>query len=686
MSTTRPLRAVSNDISARPLEWNPPRQAISRVPYLPGLDGMRALAVVAVMVYHTNNGWLPGGFIGVEVFFVISGYLITLLLIGEHEKSGRIDLKQFWLRRARRLLPALFFMMTLLMIYTAIFKRDTLGLLRGDVVAGLGYITNWYQIWVGAGYTAAADFAPLRHLWSLAVEEQFYLVWPLVMVGLISLGRRRLPDISRWLLLAALLIAVVMGVLYPTSVIGTPETHPGAYWEVGGRAVSKMDTLYLSTITRSTGLLIGAAFAMLWRPVAVMRGPLRNKGRELDLIALVGLAALGGLAYVLHVIKDDGHADPFLFRGGFVAVGLATVMVMAAVTHKGAAAGPILGNPVLNWIGTRSYGLYLFHWPIYQIIRETAGAKLTVAEFAGAMAATAVITEFSYRYIEMPIRKQQLGRWWERVQETSDPKPKQLIVGGAVAIASIFGFAAVSMATAPLKQNDVRDRLDEQADAVTDLGDLTGTTTVSQPAPTSTAPSAPTSSVAGVSPALTTVPAPTTVATTVPVGSARFLAIGDSVMLGAASPLKAMGFTVSAHESIQFSEVVPQVVNLIESGVTPDLVVVALGTNGTIDDDDASEMFGALSAVPHVIVLTVHVDRSWVPGNNELIQTLPGQFPNVTVLNWDALASGCVDWAKAQGLSGNCFGSDGFHLSADGADYYVELIRYTAVEQGVALG
>jgi peptidoglycan/LPS O-acetylase OafA/YrhL len=685
MSTTRPLRAVSNDISARPLEWNPPRQAISRVPYLPGLDGMRALAVVAVMVYHTNNGWLPGGFIGVEVFFVISGYLITLLLIGEHEKHGRIDLKQFWFRRARRLLPALFFMMTLLMVYTAIFKRDTLGLLRGDVIAGLGYITNWYQIWVGAGYTASADFAPLRHLWSLAVEEQFYLVWPLVMVALISLGRRRLPNISRWLLLAALLIALVMAVLYPTSVIGTPETHPNAYWDVGGRSVSKMDALYLSTITRSTGLLIGAAFAMLWRPVAVMRGPLRNKGRQLDLIALAGLAALGALAYYLHVIKDDGHADAFLFRGGFLAVGVATVMVMAAVTHKGAIAGPLLGNPVLNWIGTRSYGLYLFHWPIYQIIRETAGSKLTVTEFAGAMVVTAVITEFSYRFIEMPIRKQQLGRWWERIQETSDPKPRQLIVGSAVAIASIFGFAAVSMATAPLRQNDVRQALDENQDAVTDLGDLTATTTVPQAG--TTLPPAPTTTLAGSPAAVaTTAPAPTTVATTLPPANTRLIAIGDSVMLGAASPLKAMGFTVSAHESIQFSEVVPQVVNLMESGITPDLVVVALGTNGTIDDDDAAEMFGALSSVPHVIVLTLHVDRSWVPGNNELIQTLPGQFPNVTVLNWDALASGCVDWAKAQGMSGNCFGSDGFHLSADGADYYVELIRYTAVEQGVTVG
>ena len=197
--------------ATRPLEWSPPRTAISRLPYLPGLDGMRALAVAAVMVYHANNSWLPGGFLGVEVFFVISGYLITLLLIGEHERTGRINLRQFWYRRARRLLPALFLLLIGVTIYTALFRRDALGQLRGDVLAALTYTSNWYQIWVGQGYTSSGDFAPLRHLWSLAVEEQFYLVWPLVMVGLIRLGRRRLPAMSRWLFLAAVVVTVVDG-------------------------------------------------------------------------------------------------------------------------------------------------------------------------------------------------------------------------------------------------------------------------------------------------------------------------------------------------------------------------------------------------------------------------------------------------------------------------------------------
>ena len=292
-------------ISARPLEWNPPKAAVvSRVPYLPGLDGMRALAVVAVMVYHANNAWLPGGFIGVEVFFVISGYLITLLLIGEHERTGRIGLREFWTRRARRLLPALFAMMAALVTYAALFDRDELGqhprrrhrrrccTCRTGTRSGSARDTRRRLNWV-----------PLRHLWSLAVEEQFYLFWPLIIVGLISLGRGRLPQVAVWLVGVALLIALVTALLFYPGHVGLPEFTPDAYWTVAGRSICKNDALYLSTITRATGLLLGAAFAMVWRPVAVIRGPLRDKGRQLDLLGPWSRSACSAvLALSLHVV------------------------------------------------------------------------------------------------------------------------------------------------------------------------------------------------------------------------------------------------------------------------------------------------------------------------------------------------------------------------------------------------
>ena len=660
---------VATELSARPLEWNPPRQAISQVPYLPGLDGMRALAVAAVIVYHTNNGWLPGGFIGVEVFFVISGYLITLLLIGEHEKTGRINLKQFWLRRARRLLPALFLMMTLLMIYSAIFERDTLGKLRGDVIAGVAYITNWYQIWIGAGYTALLDFAPLRHLWSLAVEEQFYLFWPLIMLALMRLGRRRLPEISRWLVLAALLIAVVTGLLYHPGQIGTPDVAPEAYWSMGGHPVSKMDTLYLATVTRATGLLLGAALAMIWRPVAVMRGPMRNKGPLLDLFAVIGLGALGALAWFLHV-QVDGRADPWLFRGGFLATDFATLLVIVAVTHRGAKMGMFLGAQPLNWIGTRSYGLYLYHWPIFQIIRGNAGARLTVPEFVLAMVLTCIITELSYRYVEMPIRRRQLGKWWDRVRDVREPKQRQVIAAGAVGCVAVFGFAAVSMATAPLRQNEVAETLEDAEGDVTDIEAALQSTTVA-PAPTSTAIAPTSTAQVAQGGATQTTATPTTVAATAATTTTtptigRFLAIGDSVMLGAASPLKAAGFTVDAAESRQFGDYLDTLRSINASGQIPEVVIVHLGTNGNIDEDDAHDFFELLVDVPKVIVLTNWVDRAWTESNNELILSLPAEFDNVSVGYWSDMAPNCT---------GNCYAaSDGFHLSADGADYYTALI------------
>ena len=203
---------------------------ISKVPYLPGLDGMRAFAVVAVMLYHANSSWLKGGFIGVEVFFVISGYLITLLLISEHEKLGLVDMKSFWIRRFRRLLPALFVMMTLLSVWTALFEREALGQLRGDILAGIFYISNWYQIFIGAGYSASNDFAPLRHLWSLAVEEQFYLVWPIVMVALLRKGSRKIAELAVYLFGAALVITIVVALLY----------YPGPYQREPGKFAERL--------------------------------------------------------------------------------------------------------------------------------------------------------------------------------------------------------------------------------------------------------------------------------------------------------------------------------------------------------------------------------------------------------------------------------------------------------------
>ncbi len=731
MTTLAPPRDVagSDDSSVD-------RAQISRVPYLPGLDGMRALAVVAVMVYHANSDWLPGGFLGVEMFFVISGYLITLLLISERERTYRISLRHFWLRRARRLLPALYVMMALVVTWTALFKSDALGALRGDVFAGLFYVSNWYQIFTGLGYTAAGDFAPLRHLWSLAVEEQFYLFWPIVMIVLLGRsGTRRVADVSRWLFLGAIAITVLVAVLYYPGPIADPTVTPDAYWWIGDRPISKIDTLYLSTLTRLGGLMLGSAFAMVWRPLAVVRGPLRSKGHLFDAVALAALVFLGWLCWTMYLATPSG-ADPFLFRGGMFLVGVATIAVLAAVTHRGASANRILGNTLLLWIGTRSYGLYLYHWPIYQMIRGVAGNKLSVPQFVLALAITAAVTEVSFRLVERPIRAGHFSRWWRRMRSRPERGPR-FVLAGATAMVSVGALVMVTVLwAAPLRQNEIAAALDEGEQFTTDLlavdevptvtvgdaeddavddgdtvatipgddaaGTSGATTTVATVAsvPDDVAAALPEADVGRGSPsdsgsgapvtstAPTTVPETTVPPTTVPppvtipgivanvdaitsvdvppnTGGFPLVAVGDSVMLGAAEELQARGFQVDAVQSRQMKSFVPTMQSLRDNGIFGSVVVVHLGTNGGFSQETLDSMLATVADVPVVLLLTGKADRGWIAENNDRLRAVPATHPNVTIVDWEVLSASCPD---------RCFYDDGIHLTQSGQNFYADLI------------
>ena len=412
-----------------------------------------------MLIYHANSEWLAGGFLGVEVFFVISGYLITLLLMAERERTGTVRLGAFWMRRARRLLPALFVMLFLLLTYTWIFKADTLGKLRGDMLGGLLYVSNWYQIWVGQGYSASGDFAPLRHLWSLGVEEQFYLVWPIVMLLLLRRnGTRNLALTARWLVLAALVVTVVMAVLYHPGRIGECSINPEAYWTVGERCISKADALYLSTITRSSGLLLGAAFAMIWRPVAIMRGPLRSANRLLDLVAVVGLLLLGLFAWKLHFVTPAG-ADPWLFRGGFLwhrhrhADGdrrghppahhdQSSARQPAAALDRHALVRAV---PLLTGRSTRSSA----RWP-----GNAAHAAAVRGRDGGRPRSS---PSCRTRYVETPIRRREVGRWWDSLRRRRDPVPRQIWSPCTVVVSMVLlAFGVLRLGLAELEAE--RDR------------------------------------------------------------------------------------------------------------------------------------------------------------------------------------------------------------------------------------
>jgi len=643
---------------------------ISRVPYLPGLDGLRAIAVVAVLVYHANHNWLSGGFLGVEVFFVISGYLITLLLLSEKERTGKVRLGQFWMRRARRLLPALFTMMGLLAVYMALFKPRPMGATRGDLLGGTFYISNWFQIWVGQGYTAAESFAPLRHLWSLAVEEQFYLLWPIIAVLLLRKRVDKLPKVALWLFAASVAIAALTAALYIGGTVSkgtacTPQDSHG-FIKVLGRCVNVNETLYLSTITRAGGLMMGSAFALVWRPVAIMRGPLRKRGHRIDVLALLGLAGLALMMNKFYLRGETTDAyDPWLFRGGFFLVGLCTVAIIAAATHRRAWIGRLLGIRPLHWVGTRSYGLYLYHWPIFQILR-TPGQVLSVREFGIALLIALPITELSYRFVELPIRQGRLGEWMRgerrpRTKAALARRRRAFVLGSAFAL--LTGFATVSIATASVKcegSNACSFEEGQQAIANGTVTTIAAPTTEAAPTTVQTAPGQ------------TTLPATTATPTTLgPIDLLPAVAIGESVMLGAAPQLNAGGIQVNAAVSRQGGNLADVVGMMRAAGQLGRVVIIQTGTNGSVSDTTLDRIMSYLppDETPLVVFLTVHANRAWIADNNTRIKQLPDRFPNVKVVDWDAMS------AQVAGE----LASDGYHLRTPHAKQFYANMIFTAI-------
>ncbi|MFK8023983.1 MAG: acyltransferase family protein [Ilumatobacter sp.] len=362
--------------------------------YHPGIDGLRAVSVIAVLFYHAGFGWMRGGFLGVEVFFVISGFLITTLLIEEHERNGRVSLREFWTRRAKRLLPALFLMMLATATWFTMFGTDAeRSSLRRELPWSVFYANNWGQI-VGETPYFGGVTDPLRHLWSLAIEEQWYVVWPLVFVALATFTgtdpvRRRIAA-----------LVVLLGAFASIAHMFTVAGGDGALISSGidmFDGADRVNFLYLSTTTRVGGLLLGAATAFVWRPWT------ENKPRSLagkvgiDTLTVISVAVLGALFTLAQLDLLD------VYRWVIPLTSLVSVALAVAATHPTPGfATRLLSLPLLVAIGRRSYGLYLWSWPISVIVGATSGS---VARFVIAMILSVVVTELSYRFVETRARR-----------------------------------------------------------------------------------------------------------------------------------------------------------------------------------------------------------------------------------------------------------------------------------------
>ncbi|MGO9029811.1 MAG: acyltransferase family protein [Acidimicrobiales bacterium] len=377
-----------------------PEPSIGRIP---ALDGVRAIGIVLVLFFHGGFGWAGGGFFGVDVFFVLSGFLITGLLVSEFRQNAHIGLKRFWGHRVRRLVPALLAMMAGVAVYAVFFAPpDTLGQLRGDAVATLLYGNNWHQIASGQGYFAALDTPrPLLHTWSLSIEEQFYLVWPLVVLAVLHVTRS----------LRVLLTITVIG-----AVASAVEM---AYLYGDGSGQSRV---YYGTDTRAQALLIGAALAVLLAPPLARRS---RGGRELPSTSLVrsfrfgavargSLVAVGGagLAVVVWMSVTDNATTSWIYRGGFALLALATAAVIACVALVPASpwARALSVRPVRS-IGAISYGLYLWHWPIFVFLDNARTGLVGWPLFGLRVGVSVAVAAASLRFLEMPIRRGALRGW-----------------------------------------------------------------------------------------------------------------------------------------------------------------------------------------------------------------------------------------------------------------------------------
>jgi len=371
-------------IDTRPAETPArPAEAPARLAHQPSLDGVRALAVAAVILFHAGNVYATGGFVGVDIFLVLSGFLITTLLLRELHANGRVAFKEFWLRRARRLLPALILVLLAVAIFGAfVASDDEVPGLRGDLLGSLFYVQNWRLVLSGQSYFAAfGSPSPLRHMWSLAIEEQWYLVWPLVLSIIVTVTRRNYH----------LVIATILGLATASALLMAALYHPGG----------DASRAYYGTDTRAQALLVGAALAVGF---LLRAGPRTRVARVV--IQVLGIA---GGAFLTWVVVEQSERWTTLYRGGFTLVALAAAALIAAAMQPGPVRA-VLSIPPLPAIGLISYGLYLWHWPIFVMLSPGRTGLSGHGLLALRLAVTVVVAIASFVLVERPIREQRV-RW-----------------------------------------------------------------------------------------------------------------------------------------------------------------------------------------------------------------------------------------------------------------------------------
>jgi peptidoglycan/LPS O-acetylase OafA/YrhL len=555
--------------------------------YIPAIDGLRAVAVIAVMLYHLGFSWIPGGFLGVDLFFVISGYVITRLLLDSIQRSGGLDLRAFYKARIRRLFPPLVFMIFVTIIYISIWAPETMRRFVSDSPFALFGGMNWWLVFRQTDYFDSISRPPLlQHTWSLGVEAQFYLIWPLILLLVLrQFGKAKIPG-------AALFIAAISGIALLL-----------VSYEVDAANASQVSHVYFGTDTHSIGLFLGAALAVSWVPQNLQEQVNRRAQDFIDGIGVIGFVGLLGTFFLIN------ESDPTLYKLAFPLAGLFGCAILTSIVHPASRFAPMLSSKVAVWIGERSYAIYLWHWVVFQVTRPAVDLEGSPwALYALRILVVFALADISLRLVELPVRSGLVEYWFKGMKyRTKNVQRRQKSTVVASILLLILGTSYISANA--ISQSDKEMAIIKQQ--------------LEQPIQ----PSEPTATQEG-----------------------GLWVTGDSVILGIRYELDARSniAIINARVGRQATELI-EVMRADKANAADSTVIFNMGNNNKLTSDQVLAVFEEVKNQPKIIVVNTAVPRGWRDENNALIAQYAALY-GATVIDWASISAGHPEYFAPDGV------------------------------------
>jgi len=571
------------------------------VKHISSIDGLRAIAVTAVVLYHLGISWIPGGFLGVDLFFVISGYVITRLILDSINQSSALDLRAFYAARLRRIYPGFLFMVTCTIIFIGVWAPEAIKRFLSDLPYALTGTINWLLVARHQDYFEAIGRPPLlQHTWSLAVELQFYLIWPIILLTVLKyFGKKNIARI-------ALIIAMVSGTTLFFVSLQLDQSN-----------AQQISHIYFGTDTHSLGLFLGSALAVSWIPQNLSAD---IEKRAQDVIDGIGVVGLLGLISTFLFIEESNAS---LYRVAFPLAGIFGCLVIISLVHPASRFAPIISTAPFRWVGQRSYGIYIWHWVIFQVTRPSVDLSgQTWALYLARVLLVLALADISLRWVEIPFRQGLVQDWFRGMKYRSAKvqlRQKISVISSIIvvlAITSSISVQAINKSDEIAKQ--VLQQSTQEQQTQDDLGSTTG-----------------------------------------------LWVTGDSVILGIRSKLEAKEHIslINARVGRQAPELLA-VMRVDQNSVPSSPVIFNLGNNNALSEATVVEIFEIVKNQPQVIVVNTAVPRAWKDSNNAIISRVASRYANVKVVDWGRISNGRPE----------LFAPDGVHLSPAGSDVYVDLV------------